>query len=56
MRTLIHQATLINEGREYQASVLMENDVICDIFTDEIPEMTYDEVIEAGHVAHAGGH
>ena len=47
MRTLIHQATLINEGREYQASVLMENDVICDIFTDEIPEMTYDEVIEA---------
>ena len=47
MRTLIHQATIINEGQEYQASVLLEDDVICDIFTDRIPEMTFDEVVEA---------
>ena len=47
MRTLIEQATLINEGREYCASVLLEDGVIRDIFTEGVPNVACEETIDA---------
>lgn len=47
MRTLIEQATLINESREYCASVLLEDGVIRDIFTEGVPNVACEETIDA---------
>ncbi|MDT8401906.1 MAG: dihydroorotase [Bacteroidales bacterium] len=49
MRKLIHRASIVNEGREYKGSVLIENDLIRAIYSAgdnfSIPEGT--ELIEA---------
>ena len=44
-RTLIKDATLINEGNILTASVLIEDEVIAGIYTSDIP--TADTVIDA---------
>ncbi|MBQ0021007.1 MAG: dihydroorotase [Bacteroidales bacterium] len=38
MRTLIKNATIVNEGTEFCASVLIENDLIAKVFTDDVPK------------------
>ena len=35
MKTLIHNATIVNEGRIYKGSVIINNDIIEDIIEDE---------------------
>ena len=35
---LIHKATLINEGKSFRGSVLIEGERISKVFTDEVPE------------------
>ncbi len=38
MRTLIHQATIINEGKNFNGSVLIEDELIKTVFEGEVPE------------------
>lgn len=47
-RTLIKEATLVNKGKQFVASVLIEGDIIAQIIPhgDELP-VQYDQVIEA---------
>ncbi|MDA3879280.1 MAG: dihydroorotase [Prolixibacteraceae bacterium] len=46
MKTLIKNAAIINEGEKFRGSVLIENDIIAQIITDEtVPE--YDKLIDA---------
>lgn len=48
MKLLIKNATIVNEGTEFCASVLLENDIISDIFTSGMPEDIHaDKTIEA---------
>ena len=48
MRTLIQGGTLVNEGRTFVGSVLIEDGVISQIIEDRhIPEASYDEVVDA---------
>ncbi len=48
-RTLIYNARIVNEGRTFQGSVLVEGDRIARIFDGEgKPETDCDEVIDAG--------
>jgi dihydroorotase len=46
---LIHQATIINEGKSFVGSVLIENNCIQEIFIDNIPQNIFhqSEIIEA---------
>lgn len=47
-RILIHNATLVNEGREERGSLIIEGDHISDILTADVPiQLHYDELIEA---------
>jgi dihydroorotase len=34
---LIHRAQVVNEGREYKASVLLENGIISEVFEGDVP-------------------
>ena len=48
MRTLIQGGTLVNEGRLFEGSILIEDSQIAQIYTDpHTPEASYDEVIDA---------
>jgi len=48
MRTLIQGGTLVNEGRLFEGSILIEDSQIAQIYTKpHIPEASYDEVIDA---------
>ncbi len=48
MRTLIKGGTLVNEGRLFEGSILIEDSQIVQIFTEpHTPEASYDEVIDA---------
>ncbi len=50
MRTLIHNGTIVNEGREYTGHLLIENDLILAVgegAADEIVMTQCDEVIDA---------
>ena len=50
---LIHKATLINEGKSFRGSVLIEGERISKVFTDEVPENILQrchEVIDAGNL------
>ena len=48
MRTLIKGGTLVNEGRLFEGSILIEDSQIAQIYTDHhTPEASYDEVIDA---------
>ena len=45
MKTLIHNATIVNEGRIFNGSVLIDGDRIADIFEGEVP--TCEHVVDA---------
>ena len=48
MRTLIKGGTLVNEGRLFEGSILIEDSLIARIYTEpHTPEASYDEVIDA---------
>lgn len=48
MRKLICNGTIVNEGRKFKGSVIINNDRIEDILeTEETPRGTYDETIDA---------
>ena len=48
MKTLIKGGTLVNEGRVFDGSILIEDSRIAHIFTEpHTPEASYDEVIDA---------
>ena len=48
MRTLIKGGTLVNEGRLFDGSILIEDSRIAQIYTEpHTPEASYDEVIDA---------
>ena len=48
MRTLIKGGTLVNEGRLFEGSILIEDSQIAQIYTEpHTPEASYDEVIDA---------
>ena len=48
MRTLIKGGTLVNEGRVFSGSILIEDSLIARIYTGpHTPEASYDEVIDA---------
>ena len=48
MRTLIKGGTLVNEGRLFEGSILIEDSKIAQIYTEPLtPEASYDEVIDA---------
>ena len=48
MRTLIKGGTLVNEGRVFSGSILIEDSQIARIYTEpHTPEASYDEVIDA---------
>ena len=48
MRTLIKGGTLVNEGRLFEGSILIEDSQIAQIYTEpHMPEASYDEVIDA---------
>jgi dihydroorotase len=48
MRTLIKGGTLVNEGRLFEGSILVEDSLIAQIYAQShIPEASYDEIIDA---------
>lgn len=48
MRTLIKNATIVNEGTEYCASVLIDNDLIAKVFTEDVPkDIMADSIIDS---------
>ena len=48
MTTLIHQATIVNEGEQYVGSVLIkDNHIACIIRGNDITGITADHIIEA---------
>lgn len=48
MRTLIKNATIVNEGQTFEGSIVIEDDLISEISTEkEQPTASFDEVIDA---------
>ncbi len=48
MTTLIKNATLVNEGKSFKASVIINDDRIADIIeSDTMPRGTYDNIVDA---------
>ena len=47
MKTLIYNATIVNEGRIFNGSVLIEDDHIAEIFHETSPISEYDKIVEA---------
>lgn len=48
MRTLIQGGTIVNEGKTFDGSIIIENEVISQIVQgNTIPEASYDEIIDA---------
>ena len=48
MRTLIQGGTLVNEGKLFEGSILIEDSRIARIYTEpHTPEASYDELIDA---------
>jgi dihydroorotase len=48
MRTLIQGGTIVNEGRTFDGSIIIEDEVISQIVQgNNIPEASYDEVVDA---------
>lgn len=47
MKTLIHNATIVNEGRIFNGSVLIEDDHIAEVFNESSPISRYDKIVEA---------
>ncbi len=47
MKTIISNATIVNEGRKYLGSVIIDNETICDIIEGEVTDVSsYDNVID----------
>lgn len=44
MKTLIHQATIINEGKKFKGSVLLEDELIKSVFEGEVPSEALKDV------------
>ena len=49
MKTLIHNAKVINEGERFTGSVLIEDEFIRKIYRDEVPkqDLEFTNVVEA---------
>ena len=47
MRTLIKNATLVNEGKKQKASIVIENDIIAEILSGDMPQAPCEETIDA---------
>lgn len=47
MKTLIKGATIVNEGRAFSGCIAFEDDFIIDIFENQQPDASYDNVIDA---------
>ncbi len=49
MQQLIHNATIVNEGKSYRGSVLIKHDKIDQIFANAVPEqiIAQSQVIDA---------
>lgn len=47
MKTLIKGATIVNEGRAFSGCIAFEDDIITDIFENQQPDASYDNVIDA---------
>ena len=47
MRTLIKNATIVNEGKQFAGSIIIDGDIIADIVAAEQPDASFDKVIEA---------
>jgi len=46
-KTLIKNAAIVNEGKVRKASLLIDGEDIAGIYTDDVPEVKADEVIDA---------
>ena len=47
MKKLIKNGTIVNEGRSFQGGLVVDGDIISEIFEGEAPRGSYDEVIDA---------
>ena len=47
MRTLIKGGTIVNEGRSFVGDLVVDGEQILEIYEDNAPRGTYDEIIEA---------
>lgn len=47
MKTLISNATIVNEGQSFCGSIVIDNDIICDVLTDKTPSGNFDRTIDA---------
>ena len=47
MKTLIKGATIVNEGRAFSGCIAFDDDIITDIFENQQPDASYDNVIDA---------
>lgn len=50
MKRLIKNATIVNEGKTFKANVLIENDIISKIITDDTEVLNVDETIDASNL------
>lgn len=50
MKKLIKNATVVNEGKTFKANVLIENDVISKIITDNVVDLKVDQIIDASNL------
>ena len=50
MKRLIKNATIVNEGKTFNANVLIENDIISKIITDNEEVLNVDETIDASNL------
>jgi len=46
-KILIQNGTIVNEGRSFQGGLVVDGDVISEIYEAEAPRGTYDEVVDA---------
>ena len=47
MKILIENGTIVNEGRSFQGGLIVDDDVIAEIFEGEAPRGTYEHVVDA---------
>ena len=47
MKTLIQGGTIVNEGRSYRGDLLLDGDIISEIYEPEAPRGNYDQVVDA---------
>ncbi|MBQ2950055.1 MAG: dihydroorotase [Prevotella sp.] len=47
MRTLIKNATIVNDGKQFAGSIIIDGDIIADIVAAEQPDASFDKVIDA---------